>query len=219
MRVALLTCLLAGRAAASPCSRPSALAKLAVTAFPPGVRTHADGSVQPIESTRLACAPVHGRTPFDLLTFDTGDGLLVALLRDNTVVWRDGHVTDDSLRNAVESATAADLDGNGVDEILLVVTHYGHERSGGTWLSIVEPTDTADEEVSVLGDVALAYRNGTMPLNDGGSDCNASWALVRGPRRTRDIVTVGGCQGTGPNNFPVGRHTYALRDGAIVEIQ
>jgi hypothetical protein len=215
MRALLLVCLLAGVAAAAPCARRGALARLASAAFPPEVRAQGDGSVMAIDPTRLRCTRVRASPPRRLLTFDTGDGLLVALVSGTTVIWERGQVSVGTLRDTIESAEPADLDGDGVDELLIVDTRYGHEQSGGTTLSVMDLAATAGDFSASL---ALGDRNGTMPVQDGGWSCEASWKLERGRRKTKRIVTVGSCQGSTPNDFPIGKHVHALRSGQLIEI-
>jgi hypothetical protein len=218
-----LSCLMfAGCMAAAA---PAAPAAPAVTAAPRGNASSCPTGARLLEVARtavpwltadsggLACRVIRAPTPSWLITLEATCGDAVVVIRDGAVVWSDGHEPAAGGTPCLEySWDAADLDGDGMDELLERRSYQGHEGSGDTSLTVF-PIADATAGSSVL---PLSASSGF----DRGWSCSSTVRLVDGPHGAKRIEVVGTISRpdmVGDHCPRPGRHTYAWRHGALEE--
>jgi hypothetical protein len=137
------------------------------------------------------------------------DGLYsvwTALVRpDGEVLWRDGHESvpyGALVRRTADDWTAADLDGDGNDEVLYVASydHGGHLNSELMAGAIVEGRlDLMAEGIPLSRDNSAAAED-----EDEIETCDGAWELVPAGDRRHVAITY-----TGPDCEQPGRHLFA----------
>ena len=131
-----------------------------------------------VSKAELDCIEVHGREPA-ILIFDKEGAVLIG----KSVSW---HRNDpECTPGSSHTYEAADLDGDGVDEIIVTEDHWGHMGYGSQsmWISHV----VGGELVEVGGNLRLGY-------HDGDKIHNSCWASVRvaaGPGTTNLVEVTG----------------------------
>lgn len=208
MRLVLVAAFLlasGGSVAATPCPSGKALLDVARAAFPPELRNPTGAPAH------TACGVVRAHGTHWLITTDTdGLGLVVALMSGKDVDWRCCQLVPGTPNVAIDHVRIADLDGDGVDELLVTASYTGHERFHRQTLFVHSPT------------LALEGREDGIELARSspydGWDCASTWKLVPGPHGTQLLEVAGTCTGSAPNDYPTGRHIYTVRHGEIVEL-
>lgn len=173
----------------------------------------------PIKPSDLVCRVLRARAPTWLITFaasgcgDPGAGA-AAIVQSGAVTWSDPGFGAPGTPCRGGTWQAADLDGDGSDELLLFEDYQGHEGFARRSLGVM----AIESGKPVPGDgLALASRGSRL---DGGRytwECSAGYRLVPAQHGARRIQLVGHGHVPDADCPKDGRHVYAWQRGKLIE--
>jgi len=188
-------------AAAGSCPRGKALFDLAKTAF----------QTIPIKQRELECRELHAAKPLVLITFQVDRAIVIgAVMSGDKLLWIADHDEDCTPCTTVEAFTITDLDGDGVDELLVATHKTGHMMTSVDWLDVFTldhdglPTPTTQPSL-LLDDSSLHDYT-----------CSSTLRVIAGAGKTHELELLGACKGDHPE-FRKGRHVYALHGNVVEE--
>lgn len=207
----------AGRTRAGACPTGAHLVELARRAFP-------DAENQknaPIAPNDLVCHVLRARVATWLITFahtgcgDVGAGA-AAIVQNGAVTWSEQGFYGPGTPCHGGTWQAADLDGDGNDELLWFQESMGHESSGHRSLTVMAVANGEPTERDQLG---LASRGSAEGNGHYSWDCSASYRLVPAPHGAQWIELVGHRYARDPDDRcpKDGRHVYAWKAGKLIE--
>lgn len=190
--------------ASAACPTGAQLVALAQSAF---------AELADAQPEQLACQPLRAHAPTWLITFANAEcGSAAAIVEGGAVTWHQGPDAPGWPCRA-DSWQAADLDGDGTDELLWIRDAEGHEGSSHRSLTVRSIVDGAPEAGDSL---ALASRGTIISAGRFSYDCSAQLRILPAAHGQHWLQLVG--RGSVRADCPKrGRHVYAWKHGALVE--